>query len=178
MLEWESVTNFNQNKSRVSMSLAHKVALSTRNPTKFWYMWCCDEIEITLDKSSIRVALIATNCQLPYQRALEPASTRTLYSNTELSALYITNALLLTHWATNQELALFRQAFTKRRANKVGKGKRDDSTTSTLLSHHPTAIPPHLDQKYLALAQLIDRPCKPYRGSYRSHFHPCYCHQA
>lgn len=110
MLEWESVTNFNQNKSRVSMSLAHKVALSTRNPTKFWYMWCCDEIEITLDKSSIRVALIATNCQLPYQRALEPASTRTLYSNTELSALYITNALLLTQWAANQELALFRQA--------------------------------------------------------------------
>lgn len=97
----ECLTNFNQQKSRVSMSLAHKVALNTRSPTKFWYVWCCDEKEITLDKSNIRVASIATNCQLPYQRALGPASTRTLNSNTELSALYI----LLTYWAGNQELA-------------------------------------------------------------------------
>ena len=152
----ECLTNFNQQKSRVSMSLAHKVALNTRSPTKFWYVWCCDEKEITLDKSNIRVASIATNCQLPYQRALEPASTRTLNSNTELSALYITNALILTYWAGNQELALFQQTFTKRRANQVGKGKRDDSTTSTLLSHHTTAIPPHLDHKHLVLAQLIE----------------------
>ena len=97
----ECLTNFNQQKSRVSMSLAHKVALNTRSPTKFWYAWCCDEKEITLDKSNIRVASIATNCQLPYQKALEPASTHTLNSNTELSALYI----LLTYWAGNQELA-------------------------------------------------------------------------
>lgn len=162
----ECLTNFNQHKSRVSMSLAHKVALNTRSPTKFWYMWCCDEIEITLDKSNIRVASIATNCQLPYQRALEPASTHTLYSNTKISALYITNALLLTYWAGNQDLALFRQACTKRRANQVGKGRGDDSTTSTLLSHQTTAIPPHLDQKHLALAQLIEGLANHLKGSF------------
>lgn len=100
MLEWECLTNLNQQKSRVSMSLAHKVALNTRSPTKFWYMRCCDEIEITLDKSNIRVASIATNCQLPYQRALEPASTHTLYSNTKITALYITNA---NYWLIEQE---------------------------------------------------------------------------
>jgi hypothetical protein len=107
MLEWECLTNFNQQKSRVSMSLALKWHWTLKFPLSSDTCGAVIKKEITLDESNIRVASIATNCQLPYQRALEPASTRTLNSNTELSALYITNALLLTYWERNQKLASF-----------------------------------------------------------------------